>query len=80
MNRETDEVIADSGSEIDDDLFAIIDENRAAVREVYIVKGEQKAVNIIGEDDMKFQYPVPRGVRPSMRRRSGSQGWRQAGK
>ncbi|KAF1079699.1 MAG: DNA-directed RNA polymerase beta' subunit [Candidatus Rifleibacterium amylolyticum] len=62
VNRETDEVIAESGSEIDDDLFAIIDENRAAVREVYIVKGEQKAVNIIGEDDMKVQYPVPRGA------------------
>ena len=62
VNRETDEVIAESGTEIDDDLFAIIDENRAAVREVYIVKGEQKAVNVIGEDDMKVQYPVPRGA------------------
>ena len=62
INRETDDVIADSGSVIDDDLFAIIDENRAAVREVYIVKGEQKAVNVIGEDDIKVQYPVPHGA------------------
>ncbi|HAE38430.1 MAG TPA: hypothetical protein DCG57_07300, partial [Candidatus Riflebacteria bacterium] len=62
VNRETDDVIAESGTVIDDDLFSIIDENRAAVREVYIVKGEQKAVNVIGEDDIKVQYPVPRGA------------------
>ncbi|MBU1106935.1 MAG: DNA-directed RNA polymerase subunit beta' [Candidatus Riflebacteria bacterium] len=62
INRETDDVIADSGSVIDDDLFAILDDNRAAVREVYIVKGEQEAVNIIGEDDIKVQYPVPAGA------------------
>ncbi|EKD82375.1 MAG: DNA-directed RNA polymerase, beta' subunit, partial [uncultured bacterium] len=62
INRETDDVVAESGTVIDDDLFAIIDDNRAAVREVYIVKGEQKAVNIIGEEDIKVQYPVPRGA------------------
>lgn len=62
INRENDEVLANSGSVVDDDLFAILEENRAAVREVYIVKGEQEAVNIIGEDDMKVQYPVPAGA------------------
>lgn len=59
INRENDEVLANSGSVIDDTLYAILEENRAAVREVYIVKGEQQAINIIGEDDMKVQYPVP---------------------
>ena len=62
INRENDEVIANGGAVIDDDLYSILEENRAAVREVYILKGEQQAVNIIGEDDLKVQYPVPRGA------------------
>ncbi|MDD2997742.1 MAG: hypothetical protein PHV05_01700, partial [Candidatus Riflebacteria bacterium] len=62
INRENDDVIAASGSVVDDDLYAILEENRAAVREVYILKGEQRAVNLIGEDDLKVQYPVPAGA------------------
>jgi DNA-directed RNA polymerase subunit beta' len=62
INKETDEVVAESGTEIDDTLFALFEENRGAIREVYIVKGEQEAVNIIGEDDIKVQYPVPAGA------------------
>ncbi len=62
INKETEEVIAESGSEIDEALYGILEENRGAIREVYIVKGEQEAVNIIGEDDMKVQYPVPAGA------------------
>ena len=52
INRENDEVIANGGTVIDDALYAILEDNRAAVREVYILKGEQQAVNIIGEDDL----------------------------
>jgi hypothetical protein len=59
INRETDEVIAESGQEIDDDLFTLLEANRGAIREVYILKGEQEAVNVIGEEGTKVQYPVP---------------------
>jgi hypothetical protein len=45
---------------IDDDLFAIIEDNRVAIREVYIAQGEQEAVAVIGEGQ-KLQYPVPPG-------------------
>ena len=62
VNHETDELICEPGVAIDDSLFATIDENRGSIREVYIVKGEQLAVNIIGENDMKVQYPVPNGA------------------
>jgi DNA-directed RNA polymerase subunit beta' len=63
MNRETEEVVAESGTEIDDDLYEILEANRGAIREVYILKGEQEAVNVIGEDDStKVQYPVPAGA------------------
>ena len=62
MNRETEEVIAEAGTVIDDELFTILDENRGSIREVHIVKGEQLAVNVIGEDNMKVQYPVPEGA------------------
>ncbi len=62
INRENDEVIANGGTVIDEALFNVFEENRAAIREVYILKGEQEAVNIIGEDDMKVQYPVPTGA------------------
>jgi DNA-directed RNA polymerase subunit beta' len=62
LNRETEEVVAASGAEIDDALFEILEENKAAIREVYIVKGEQDAINIIGEEDIKVQYPVPEGA------------------
>ena len=62
VNRETDEVMIEAGTVVDDDLLAIIEENRGALRELYIQKGEQLAVNVIGEDDLKAQYPVPVGA------------------
>jgi DNA-directed RNA polymerase subunit beta' len=62
INKETEEVIAESGSEIDEALYGILEDNRGAIREVYIVKGEQEAVNVIGEEDIKTQYPVPAGA------------------
>ncbi|GAB4273155.1 MAG: hypothetical protein Kow0029_12570 [Candidatus Rifleibacteriota bacterium] len=61
INRETEEVIAESGTQIDDELYSILEENRGAIREIYILKGEQDAINVIGEDDVKVQYPVPAG-------------------
>ena len=62
INRETEEVVAEAGTLIDEALYATIDENRAALRDIYIVKGEQLAVNVIGEDGLKVQYPVPTGA------------------
>ena len=62
VNRETEEVIAEAGTLIDETLYATIEENRASIREIYIVKGEQLAVNVIGEDGLKVQYPIPEGA------------------
>jgi len=58
INRETDDQYAAPGVVIDDDLFSIIQENRASIREVFITSGEQEAINIKGEDQ-SIQYPVP---------------------
>ena len=60
LNRDTDVVLAASGTVIDDDLMSIIDDNRDGIREVYIAAGEQEAVNLKG-DDQVLTYPVPKG-------------------
>ncbi len=62
VNKETDELVAEKGVQIDDTLYNILEDNKASIREVYIAKGEQDAVNIIGEDEIKVQYPVPAGA------------------
>ncbi|HEY9068727.1 MAG TPA: hypothetical protein VIV61_00640 [Candidatus Ozemobacteraceae bacterium] len=60
VNRDTDMVLAASGTVIDEDLLQIIDDNRDGIREVYITAGEQEAVNVKGTDQVQT-YPVPKG-------------------
>ena len=62
INRDTEEIYAESGTVVDETLYAIIEENRYAIRDAYVLHGEQEAVNIVGEDGMKVQYPVPAGA------------------
>ncbi|NLM16729.1 MAG: DNA-directed RNA polymerase subunit beta' [Candidatus Riflebacteria bacterium] len=59
IDRETEDIIADAGTVIDEPLHELLATNAGAIREVYILKGEQEAVNVVGEDGMKLQYPVP---------------------
>ena len=48
INRETEEVYAQGGAVVDEALYNIIEENRYQIRDAYILKGEQDAVNVVG--------------------------------
>ncbi|HQG28476.1 MAG TPA: hypothetical protein PLY73_07940, partial [Candidatus Ozemobacteraceae bacterium] len=60
LNRDTNVVLAAAGTEIDEDLMGIIDDNRDGIREVYITSGEQEAIILKGEEQT-LTYPVPEG-------------------
>jgi DNA-directed RNA polymerase subunit beta' len=63
MNKETEETYATAKTVVDEALFEIIENNKLAIREVYITEGEQEAVIITDEEGKFAEYPVPAGAK-----------------